>query len=96
MQVCGRVQEANLLSSKGISRQRASQQLLLQRLASFIVACSVSDTSNGGSSGLDAVELEKQRIILPAKRLLFDGSTLSRLEGWTNQQQTVNVQADAG
>jgi hypothetical protein len=96
MQVCGRVQEASLLSSKGITRQRASQQLLLQRIASFIAACSVSDTSNGCSSGLDAVELEKRGTVLPAKRLLFDGSTLSRLEGWTNQQQSVNVQAEAG
>jgi hypothetical protein len=91
MQVCGRVQEANLLSVKGIARQRASQQLLLQRLASFIVACSVSETSERVGSVLDAIELEKRGVVLPAKRLLFDGGTLSRLEGWTNQQQAVNV-----
>lgn len=87
MQVCGRVQEASLLSARGIRQQRAHQQQFLQKLATFVSACSSSRSEQPGS--LDPQVLERHDVILPAKRLLFDGSSLSQIEGWASRQQLV-------
>ena len=87
LQVCGRVQEASLLSAKGIKQQRAHQQQFLQKLATFVSACSSSRSDHVDS--LDVEALERHDVILPAKRLLFDGSSLSQIEGWASRQQLV-------
>ena len=88
LQICGRVQEASLLSNEGIAQQRASQQLLLKQLSKFMSAC--------GTGGPEEVEANKEQVPMPRMRLLFDGVNLSQVHGWAHTQSPIMSSAAAG
>jgi hypothetical protein len=84
VQICGRVNEAGLLSVEGIAQQRRSQQMMLKQLDRFMESCGSGSAIELGSQVL---EDSKGLVPLPTKRLLFDGLALSHIEGWARTQR---------
>lgn len=83
-QVCGRVQEASLLSTDGISQQRGSLLRLLQHLAAFIARCNTTGRTAAAPAAADV--LARDTLPLPSRRLLFNGKRLTQLEGWVQRE----------
>jgi hypothetical protein len=84
LQVCGRVQEAGLLSAEGMSQQRESQRLLLKQLAEIISVCGKEAGEVGTPLAIEA--LEKATVPLPSRRLQFNGKSLCQVEGWAHTE----------
>ena len=77
LQICARVQEAEALSPQGIQKQRDSQQKLLKCLDEFIESCTPGSVQD---------PVKQVDVPVPAKRMLFDGLSLSHIDGWAYTQ----------
>ena len=88
VQICGRIQEASLLSSDGIAQQQKYQQALLKQLELFMCACGSTVGDEGTATG---IENEKGLVPMPTAKLLFDGAELASIQGWAHQQSKIDV-----
>jgi hypothetical protein len=89
LQVCRSICDANVLSAKGQTKQVGNQAIISDSLATFISKhgmCLSRSVTGQARLHMTAEKLEAEPILLPQRRLLFDGNTLSTIEGWACTQ----------
>jgi hypothetical protein len=81
--------DAQVLSAKGQTKQVANQAIISDSLATFISKhgmCLSQSVTGQARLHMTADRLEGESVLLPQRRLLFDGSQLSTIEGWACTQ----------
>lgn len=90
LQICQDLRKAELLSKEGIEQQSACQVKSLQMMAALISTCTSAQSTMPGQSSpsVTAESLERQQFMLPTQRLVFDGFSMSCIDGSAFTQGT--------
>lgn len=90
LQICQELRKAQLLSKEGIEQQSACQVTSLHMMAALISTCTSAQCSTPNQSApcVTAESLERQQFMLPTQRLVFDGLSISCIDGSAFSQGT--------
>jgi hypothetical protein len=89
LQVCKHMNKAQLLSKEGIESQTIAQLKALQGMATLISSSAANQAVGGKRSASTVITpdaLERNQVLLPTQRLLFDGKSIASVEGWACTQ----------